>query len=492
MTGLVGSEIAVPQVRPLRRPARESVVRRLLLHAGPTTWAYFDFLLIMALTTLAHRMLASGLLWGGPPAYRWILGPWLSALSFSACFTLAGLVFGLYERRTLEARGRIVVRSVLTLGLGLVLGYASILLFFYGTTTRWLGLLIALMYVMVAVPVRLLAHEAVTSHRSRILCVGSGDSIRRVVGLLRSAARPHLEVVGYVRVPHAEPNPGSSRSPAETYWACPCLGSLDDIEQVLERHEIDQVVVGSELAADPEVGTAVLRCLDRHRRVTDQPTFVEKLLGEVPAENINAQWFLIADFQAGSGYEAVKRAVDVLVALLGLLLSLPLALLIALAIKLDSPGPVLFRQKRVGLHGRIFTIYKFRTMQDGAEANGARWADPRDPRVTRIGRFLRLSRLDELPQLWNILKGDMSLVGPRPERPEFVEQLSHLIPHYRQRHLIKPGLTGWAQIHFGYGASVEDAQRKLGFDLYYLKHRSIDLDFAILIRTLGTFLLGAR
>jgi lipopolysaccharide/colanic/teichoic acid biosynthesis glycosyltransferase len=183
---------------------------------------------------------------------------------------------------------------------------------------------------------------------------------------------------------------------------------------------------------------------------------------------------------------------DLIAAAIGLLLTLPIWPLIALLIRLESRGPTIYRQDRVGLHGRIFNICKFRTMRVDAERHGARWARENDDRVTRVGRFLRRSRLDELPQLWNILRGDMSLVGPRPERPEFVAKLAELIPHYRQRHLIKPGLTGWAQIRFHYGSSVADAQRKLCYDLYYLKHRSIDLDTAIIIRTIGAFLLGAR
>jgi lipopolysaccharide/colanic/teichoic acid biosynthesis glycosyltransferase len=196
--------------------------------------------------------------------------------------------------------------------------------------------------------------------------------------------------------------------------------------------------------------------------------------------------------QASGGYEALKRVIDVAAALAGLLITGSLFPLIAAAIRVESRGPSIYRQQRVGVHGRVFTLFKFRTMWQDAEANGARWAAPGDPRVTRFGRLLRRTRIDELPQLWNVLRGDMSLVGPRPERPEFVERLAQAIPHYRERNLIKPGLTGWAQIQYGYGASVEDARRKLCYDLYYLKHRCTDFDFAVIFRTIGTFLLGAR
>jgi lipopolysaccharide/colanic/teichoic acid biosynthesis glycosyltransferase len=171
---------------------------------------------------------------------------------------------------------------------------------------------------------------------------------------------------------------------------------------------------------------------------------------------------------------------------------LPLFPLIALAIKLDSHGPVLFKQKRVGRNGRNFDIYKFRTMVRDAEKNGAQWAVEKDPRVTRIGRILRRTRLDEVPQLWNVLKGDMSLVGPRPERPEFVEELAKEIPYYEQRHLVPPGLTGWAQVRYRYGASKEDAVRKLQYELYYVRHLSIMFDIEILLRTIPLVARGSR
>lgn len=468
----------------------ESPVKVLLRHLEPITWAYFDFLLVNGFTWLWYVLMVSG-----RPTYAWVFGPWMTGLIFGSCITLAGLVFGLYERKTLCARTRILVRSALTVGAGLVLAYACIFLFFYGSASRWLGLAVGAMYCATALPLRLVAHGAVVSRSRRALCVGYEASIRKLAAFLERAVRPPVRIVGYVDVARESGRSGSGGagcSPEEGGARLPRLGRIEDIGTVLVRHQIDEVIVGSEVTARPDVGHAVLACLDHRCRVTDQPTFVEKLLGEVPAENIDAQWFLLADVQGSGGYETAKRVVDVVVAVVGLAVALLLWLPIVLAIRLESRGPALFRQKRVGLHGREFTLFKFRTMRLDAEQQGARWAERNDPRVTRVGRWLRLTRLDELPQLWNILRGEMSIVGPRPERPEFVEQLSRVIPNYRQRHLIKPGLTGWAQIHLGYGATVDDARRKLGFDLYYLKHRSIDLDLSILIRTLGTFLLGAR
>jgi exopolysaccharide biosynthesis polyprenyl glycosylphosphotransferase len=193
-------------------------------------------------------------------------------------------------------------------------------------------------------------------------------------------------------------------------------------------------------------------------------------------------------------YEVSRRALDVIGSLLLLAFTLPLLLLVAFLIKVDSTGPVLYRQSRVGLHGRIFTMLKFRSMRVNAEVAGPCWATDRDPRMTRIGAFIRATRLDEVPQLLNVLRGDMSLVGPRPERPHFVQQLDAIIPRYNERTHVLPGITGWAQINYPYGASVEDARAKLAFDLFYINNRALLLDLRILLRTIPVvlFRIGAR
>ena len=193
-------------------------------------------------------------------------------------------------------------------------------------------------------------------------------------------------------------------------------------------------------------------------------------------------------------YEVSRRTLDVIGSLMLLAFTFPLLLLVAFLIKVDSTGPVLYRQSRVGLHGRIFTILKFRSMRVDAEAAGPRWATDRDPRMTRIGAFIRATRLDEVPQLLNVLRGEMSLVGPRPERPHFVQQLAAIIPRYNERTHVLPGITGWAQINYPYGASVEDARAKLAFDLFYINNRALLLDLRILLRTIPVvlFRIGAR
>jgi exopolysaccharide biosynthesis polyprenyl glycosylphosphotransferase len=216
------------------------------------------------------------------------------------------------------------------------------------------------------------------------------------------------------------------------------------------------------------------------------------MTGKLLLEHINPSWLIFSHgFRITNVSRLTKRVMDFSIALAGLFLALPILALVSLLIKLDSPGPVLFRQKRVGESDRIFTLLKFRTMrQDAENSTGAVWAQKNDPRVTRIGGFLRKSRIDEIPQLFNVLKGDMSLLGPRPERPEFMTELKGIIPYYSERHYVKPGVTGWAQVRYPYGASVADALEKLRYDMYYIKNWSLVFDLVIVFETIKVVLLG--
>jgi sugar transferase (PEP-CTERM system associated) len=236
----------------------------------------------------------------------------------------------------------------------------------------------------------------------------------------------------------------------------------------------------------------LLNCKLAGIEVVDAPTFYERATHKMLIENITPSWFIFSHgFKVTWLLRLCKRTLDIAASFLGLMVFLPLIPFIILAIKLDSPGPILFRQVRVGQGDRPFTLMKFRSMRQDAESRtGAVWSQENDPRITRVGNVLRRSRLDEIPQLLNILKGDMSLVGPRPERPEFVGELKKRIPYYSERHYVKPGLTGWAQVCYPYGSSVEDAIEKLRYDLYYIKNISILLDFYIILKTFGVVLLG--
>jgi exopolysaccharide biosynthesis polyprenyl glycosylphosphotransferase len=256
-------------------------------------------------------------------------------------------------------------------------------------------------------------------------------------------------------------------------------------------HKVSLVVSAVDLRHHPEILGTLYRCLPLKTTFLDLPTFLEQFTNKIPVNTIGQIWFLENIKENDKTiYEFGKRIFDILVALLILIVSLPFLPLLYAVVKINSHGPFLFKQIRTGKNGHRFLAIKIRTMHKNAEINGPQWAQKNDARVTRSGRFLRKTRIDEIPQLFNILRGEMSFIGPRPERPEFVEKLSLNIPFYNQRNLVKPGLTGWAQINFPYGASEADALEKLQYDLYYIKNRSFMLDLSILLKTIKTVLSG--
>jgi exopolysaccharide biosynthesis polyprenyl glycosylphosphotransferase len=256
---------------------------------------------------------------------------------------------------------------------------------------------------------------------------------------------------------------------------------------------IDDIVLGGSTVQQPALLADALSCLRDGARTRSAADFHEDVFREVPVQHVDAAWLLAGGWDASDHVgDVAKRLFDVVLGVIVLVIFAPVLLVAAAAVKLGDGGPVFYSQERVGRYGRRFRILKLRTMGVGAEAGGAVWAAAGDPRATRVGRVLRRTRLDELPQVLNILAGQMSFVGPRPERPEFVESLERQVPHYAWRHLARPGLTGWAQIRLGYAASVEEARRKLECDLYYLRRRSFLLDVLILLRTAGIVPRGSR
>lgn len=268
--------------------------------------------------------------------------------------------------------------------------------------------------------------------------------------------------------------------------------SSANLKKLLQEHNISTVVTALDPHGNPTLVQNLYESLAMRLQFFDLPTFYEKLTGKIPVTTIGHIWFLenLAESEK-TIYETLKRLIDIALSILGLLIFLPFVPLIALVIKLDNRGSVFFRQIRNGFLGQPFEAVKFRSMIIAAEKNGEpQWAQKNDPRVTRVGKILRKIRLDEIPQLWNILKGDMSFIGPRAERPEFVKNLQSMIPFYNERHLVKPGLTGWAQINFPYGSSTGDALKKLQYDLFYIKNRSLALDISIILRTINIILTG--
>ena len=270
------------------------------------------------------------------------------------------------------------------------------------------------------------------------------------------------------------------------------LGKTQDLSALVEDTKPDLIVVAQMNRRGNFPAKALIDCRMRGIQVEDWPTFYEKETGKILVTDLRPSWLIFSDgFVKTSRTEIIKRLLDLGLSLVGLVLALPIMAAVAFIIKLESRGSVLFRQARLGQNGRVFILNKFRSMREDAEKDtGPVWAQDRDPRITRVGSFLRRTRLDELPQLFNVLLGDMSFIGPRPERPEFVYALQKQIPFYMERLSVKPGITGWAQVRYRYGATVEDAIEKLQYDLYYIKNLSLFLDLVILIATIQVVLFA--
>jgi len=313
--------------------------------------------------------------------------------------------------------------------------------------------------------------------RERVYVLGTGDRALRLLNGLRQRTELGIEVVGWT---------GNIQGALTRESVAAHLAGL------ARENGVHRVIV----AMPDRRGTLPVEALLELRlngvKVEEATSWLEKITGRIEVEQLYASWMIFADgFRFSTVFRLMRRGLNFSVALVGLIISLPLLPFILLAVKLDSPGPALYRQKRVGKRNTQFYCYKFRTMRQDAEADtGATWAADDDPRITRVGKFLRASRLDEIPQLWCVLKGDMHFVGPRPERPEFVEWLSKEIPYYGVRHVVRPGITGWAQVQYKYGNTLEDAREKLQYDLFYIKNASLGLDLLILFQTIKIVLLG--
>jgi sugar transferase (PEP-CTERM system associated) len=317
----------------------------------------------------------------------------------------------------------------------------------------------------------------------RVLIIGTGVEALGVEKALATLGYPSLSIVGFY--------PAGPAGEAVADVGDRILPSTLPLSELVRGLGVKEVVVAVREQRGGVLPMAeLIECRVSGVPVTDLAGVYERVRGEVPLESLKASWLIYGQgFEQGGARTFVKRTFDIAVAAVLLVLALPVMVVTALAVRLDSAGPVIFRQERVGRGGRTFTCLKFRSMRADAEQDGVpRWALKSDPRVTRIGSFIRKSRIDELPQLLNVIKGEMSLVGPRPERPEFVNELKRTISYYDLRHSVKPGVTGWAQVRYSYGASVEDARKKLQFDLYYVKNHSLFLDLLILVETVRVVL----
>ncbi|MBS1252093.1 MAG: UDP-N-acetylgalactosamine-undecaprenyl-phosphate N-acetylgalactosaminephosphotransferase [Anaerolineales bacterium] len=322
-----------------------------------------------------------------------------------------------------------------------------------------------------------------TAFRRRTLVVGAGWAGTTIVEAIQENFSAGYQLVGFV-----DDDPAKQKCAVHEV---PVIGSRHNLTELIERHGISDIVVAVTGEMHAELIQALMTCQERGVRVAAMAQLYEELTGRVPVEHVGNHWHIMLPLDhpsTGNIYPGLKRAFDLLVASVGLLFFGLMLPFIALAVYVDSPGPLFYTQERVGKAGNPFRVFKIRSMRPNAETDGAAWAEENDPRVTRVGRLLRRASLDELPQFLNVLRGEMSIVGPRPERPVFAHQLAEEIPFYRLRHAVKPGMAGWALIHYGYSSSVEDALMKLQYDLYYIKHQSIFLDVIVLLRTIGRVL----
>lgn len=426
---------------------------------------------------------------GGSEAWTEMAGTsfWLKAALIAVVCQVCLYYADLYDFRIVADRRELFVRALQSLGAAsLILAVLYLL-----DDDLMLGnrvFFVAAAFVVLIIVGWRVAFEWIAKRArptERLLLVGTGVAAVGLATELHDRRQElGVELVGFVDPDEAQVgssliNPG-------------VIGIIDDIPRIVKEHDVDRVVVS---LADARGKLPMAKLLDMKLagvQFDHLATVYEEYTGKIAVENLRPSWLIFSEgFRKTRALMAMKRTADVLAAAAGFVLASPLLLLSAVAIKLTSPGPVLYHQTRVGQHGRNFEVYKFRSMRPDAEAaTGAVWAQAgRDPRVTPVGRILRRTRLDELPQLWNVFVGDMSLVGPRPERPEFVKDLTLQIPFYGQRHVMKPGLTGWAQVRYAYGASVEDSMEKLQYDLFYIKNLSMALDIYIILETVKTVLM---
>jgi len=411
---------------------------------------------------------------------------WPQGIIFTAVVLTCMTTLGLYTRETPKGNWSYYAKFSVAFSLG----WVGMALIFYVHPPLFLGrgvFGIAFLVGLSGVLLLRMAFFRVVDQAAllrRVLVLGTGSRATGIGRLLRDSSNAHkFHLVGYLPISANDQHPDVEHA----------LHDRGSLLSIVNKHSVDEVVVGVRDRRNGGVPMAeLLQCKVEGVTITDLSTFFERETGQVQLDCLNPSWIVFSDgFGHGSNKFFVKRIFDGVVSLFLLGLTFPIMLLTAIAIFVETGAPILYRQERVGEFGRTFRILKFRSMRQDAEVSGApQWARPNDDRVTKVGRVIRLLRIDELPQIFNVLKGDMSFVGPRPERPFFVRDLSKQVPYYVSRHTVKPGITGWAQIRYNYGASVEDAVKKLQYDLYYVKNHSLFLDLVILLQTAQVVLFG--
>lgn len=443
-------------------------VRTLVLLAVETTVVFLSFLLGVLLAFPDDRYIVLNYQYG-----------YVKVLVATVVVLICSHWFDLYDSAQFDAKGEMYFRLFLVPGL-FALFLAVIGYFFPYVLPGNNASLIALVLLTMGLVGWRAAYGWLVQQpfmQEKVYILGTGERAQRLMLGLRQRKELGVDVIG---------------------WSGNVEGALTresvaaHLTEMAGAHDVHRVIV----AMPDRRGTFPVQELLQLRlngvRIEEATSWLEKISGRIEVEQLYPSWLIFADgFRFSTSFNLMRRALSTLMAFTLLVVVLPLLPFVILAIKLDSRGPVLYRQKRVGRAGHNFYCYKFRTMRQDAEADtGPTWAGDDDPRITRVGKFLRASRIDEIPQLWCVFKGDMAFVGPRPERPEFVEWLSKEIPYYGVRHAVRPGITGWAQVRYKYGNTVEDAKEKLQYDLFYIKNASLGLDILIMFQTIKIVLLG--
>ncbi|HEX2033389.1 MAG TPA: sugar transferase, partial [Chloroflexota bacterium] len=465
---------------PARRPSIPLMAadeRRFLLAAGDLVVVGLIFILTLKAAPWLARWTMLSL-----ESWQW---SWLLILDLT--WALVALCFGCYDlRRTVRPAGSLPTTAAAALCTAIVYFFIPRVTAPF-TTSRALMFFLAGGLVIALCAWRLLFATVMSraAFRRRVLILGTGASAREIASVLQADSRHEYELAGFVTLDDSLADGAADSNPAG-----PTIGDIDQLLESAPARGVDELVLSTSYPLPADLQRKLVALYEAGIQITPMAQLYEQLTGRVPVEHVGSYWMVtLPQHRVSLGYTLAKRAFDVVLACLGLLGTAIILPFIALAIRLNSPGPIFYSQERVGELGKVFRLLKFRSMVADAEQNGqAVWAQKGDSRITPVGRFLRATRLDELPQFWNVLRGDMSVIGPRPERPQFVEMLEQEIPFYRSRLFVKPGLGGWAQVNYRYGSSVHDALIKLQYDLYYVKHQSLVLDLVIAWRTLGVML----
>lgn len=408
---------------------------------------------------------------------------WWQAFVFCLAMLVGMAAMGFYQRDQRDGPLATMIRLGLSFFVGLMM-MVVVHLLYPGLVVGGIAFIVALMSSFVGIATcRLLCFSRTDSDLARrVLVLGVGDRAKQIDSLRRASDRVGINLLGFIDVGTDERRIADSK----------VIRPKGSLRELTDQFAADEIVIAMDDRRNGLPLDDILECKMHGIHIIEAPTFYERQLGKIKLDDLRPSNLIFADgYTQAVLKQTEKRVVDILASTVLLLVSLPILLITACAIKLEGPGSIFYRQERVGLRGETFMVYKFRSMRVDAEGDGvAVWARADDDRVTKVGRFIRKTRIDELPQLFNVFRGDMSFVGPRPERPQFVDELKNAIPYYDLRHHVKPGITGWAQVSYPYGASIKDSREKLQFDLYYLKNYSVFLDLNILLLTVQVILWG--